>query len=212
MEQKNAPRTLFVAGDEQLLTTGRRVSVAGSRKVSGAGEKRARSFVKALVEHGIVVVSGLAEGVDTVAHTTAIELGGKTAAVLGAGLDNPYPKSNAELLELIKSEHVAVSQFAPGVPITRKNFPIRNRTMALLTDATVIIEAGEKSGTTHQGWEALRLGRPLFIMESLTQDAELTWPAEMLSYGAEVLNRENLDRVLENLPEMTSRTEFAFSA
>ncbi len=78
---------------------------------------------------------------------------------------------------------------------------MRNRTMALLSDATVIVEAGEKSGTTHQGWEALRLGRPLFIMESLLERGECTWAEEMMGYGAEVLRDSTLELLFEMLPE-----------
>ena len=81
---------------------------------------------------------------------------------------------------------------------------MRNRTMALISDATVIVEAGDKSGTIHQGWEALRLGRPLFIMESLVKNKALAWPQEMLSYGAEPLSRENIETFFDFLPERTS--------
>ena len=97
-------------------------------------------------------------------------------------------------------EHLVVSQFALGKPVQRKNFPMRNRTMALLSDATVIVEAGEKSGTLHQGWEALRLGRLLFILESVASDPSLTWPTQMIGYGAQVLSRENLAFFLEDIP------------
>ena len=83
---------------------------------------------------------------------------------------------------------------------------MRNRTMALLTDATVIVEASEKSGTLHQGWEALRLGRLLLLMESVANNPGLSWPKEMISYGAQVLTRNNLSAVLENLP-MRADTE-----
>jgi len=83
-----------------------------------------------------------------------------------------------------------------------KSFPMRNRTMALLTDCTVIVEAGEKSGTLHQGWEALRLGRLLFLMESVANDTRLSWPNEMIRYGAQVLSRENLSFVLDEMPEL----------
>lgn len=210
IEAKHAPSQLFVAGDMSLLTSGKRVSVVGSRKVSEAGAKRTRSLVKALVEHDFIVVSGLAEGVDTIAHETAIAHGGKTVAVLGTGLDETYPASNRELLKKIVESHAAVSQFAVGSPPARKHFPMRNRTMALLTDATVIVEASEKSGTRHQGWEAIRLGRPLFLMESVASDKSLSWPSEMIAYGAESLSRENLQIVLENIPGVTTRVELAF--
>lgn len=121
-------------------------------------------------------------------------------AVLGTPLDQYYPKENRELQDRIAREHLLVSQFPHRYPVQPKNFPIRNRTMALLTDATVIVEAGEKSGSLHQGWEALRLGRLLFILESVASDPALTWPAEMIGYGAQVLSRTNLDAVIQHLP------------
>ena len=83
-----------------------------------------------------------------------------TIAVLGTDLDDCYPPENRPLQERLMREHLVISQFPSGTPSRRTNFPRRNRTMALLTDATVIIEAGESSGTLDQGWEALRLGRP----------------------------------------------------
>ena len=98
------------------------------------------------------------------------------------------------------TEHLAVSQFPSGRPTQRGDFPLRNRTMALFADVTVIIEAGEKSGTIHQGWEAIRLGRGLFIAKSLTEDTSLSWPKDMLHYGAEVLSDETLELFFDFLP------------
>lgn len=209
VERKNAPERLFLAGHREWFDGSRRVSVVGTRKPSPEGIARARDFALALVRRQIVVVSGLAEGIDTIAHRTAMEGGGRTIAVLGTALEDVFPAKNRELQERIMREHLAVSQFPPGTPSRRTNFPQRNRTMALLTDATVIVEAGESSGTLHQGWEALRLGRPLFLMESLTKDERLTWPAEMVRYGAQVLSRSNLEAVLDAIPERI-RGELAF--
>lgn len=209
VERKNAPQRLFLAGHREWFEGSRRVSVVGMRKPSPDGNARARDFAFALVRRQIVLVSGLAEGIDTIAHRTAMEGGGRTIAVLGTTLEDAFPASNRELQERIMREHLAVTQFAPGTPSRRTNFPQRNRTMALLTDATVIVEAGESSGTLHQGWEALRLGRPLFLMESLTKDERLTWPAEMVRYGAQVLSRGNLESVLDAIPERI-RGELAF--
>ncbi|MCP5055932.1 MAG: DNA-processing protein DprA [bacterium] len=201
VEQKNAPKQLFASGRLSLLAEGRRVSVVGSRNASDDALARARFFSSALVEHGITVVSGLALGIDAVAHETAISAGGSTIGVLGTPLDQYYPKENRSLQERMMQEQLVVSQFAPGTPGGRKNFPMRNRTMALITDATVIVEAGEKSGTLHQGWEALRLGRLLFLMESVANNPNLTWPSEMIRYGAQVLSRGNLELVLDEMPE-----------
>ena len=210
VERKNAPKLLYLAGDPRLLSEGGRVSVVGSRNVSAAGIKRARALTQALVAHDIIVVSGLARGVDSVAHETAIACGGRTVAVVGTPLDRSYPPENQALQQRIMREHLAVSQFPPGTPPRRQNFAMRNRTMALLSDATMIVEAGEKSGTLHQGWEALRLGRPLFLLESVATNPLLSWPKEMIGYGAQVLTRENLPTVLENLPKRTCGDEILF--
>lgn len=210
-ERKHAPKTIWTEGDETLLRDGLRVSVVGSRKASPAGIARANVFCKALVKRGITVVSGLAEGIDSVAHTTAIEENGKTIAVLGTSLEECYPKKNGALLEHIKRSHLAISQFPPGYPMRKDNFPRRNRTMALISDATVIIEASEMSGTKHQGWEAIRLGRFVFILESVATDSKLSWPKEMIEYGAQVIRRDTLDLALDNIPPMTEAgVELAF--
>lgn len=210
VERKNAPERLFLAGDADLLRSGRRVSIVGSRKVSPEGASRTRGLVKVLVEREITVVSGLAEGVDTAAHETAMNEGGRTIAVLGTPLDKHYPTRNLELQDRMMREHLVVSQFPVGYPFQKKNFPMRNRTMALLSDATIIVEAGEKSGTLHQGWEALRLGRPLFLLRSVAEDTRLSWPAEMIRYGAEVLTRENLPDALDETPTLTHGEAVAF--
>lgn len=207
VEKKNAPESLFVAGDIDLCRLSRKVSVIGTRQVSETGEKRTAALVRELVKRDIVIVSGLALGVDTCAHKAALSFGGKTIAVLGTALDVHYPKENEELQRKIMAEHCAVSQFPSGTSVQRKNFPIRNRTMALISHATVIIEAGEGSGTLHQGWEALRLGRPLFLMESILQRDDLKWPKEMLSYGAQVLTRDSIDALQDSLPQIPHGAE-----
>jgi DNA processing protein len=203
VEEKNAPETLYLSGHRGLLSTGPRVSVVGSRKASDEGLRRARMLAKALVDHNIIVVSGLAEGIDTAAHVASIEAGGRTIAVLGTPLSVAYPVSNAALQAKIAQDHLLVSQFPIGYRTQPGSFPMRNRTMALLTDATVIVEAGETSGTVHKGWEALRLGRQLFLLEAVTRDETLTWPAKMIHYGAQVLTRQNLVNALREIPSVT---------
>ncbi|HKX45738.1 MAG TPA: DNA-processing protein DprA [Planctomycetota bacterium] len=190
---------LYLAGDPALLEGTIRVSVVGSRKASESGVKRAARLVKSLVHADVVVVSGLAIGIDTAAHRHAIEFGGRTIAVLGTPLDRPYPPQNAALFAEIVRDHLAVSQFGPGQPVQRGNFPRRNRTMALLSHATVILEAGESSGSLSQGWEAIRLGRPLLVSRALADDPALKWPRAMLDHGALVLETEA--DLLDVLPE-----------
>ena len=211
VERKHAPAELFVEGDTSLITKGARVSIVGSRNASGAGLKRAAKLAAMLVERGVVVVSGLAEGIDTAAHETAMERGGRTIAVLGTPLDRCFPAKNRALQQRIIREHLAVSQFAVGRSLGARAFPMRNRTMALLSDATVIVEAGGKSGTVHQGWEALRLGRALYIMESLAEEGH-DWVSELQRYGALVLSDSTKDLFLESIPEESrvERTEATF--
>jgi len=199
VEAKYAPRELYVQGERSLLAHGARVSIVGSRKVSHDGIRRAKRLAGILCERGVIVVSGLARGVDAHAHQTAIARGGRTVAVLGTGLDRFYPPENTSLQGLIGREHLLVSQFPPGTPPRRGNFPQRNRVMALLSDATVIIEASERSGTQSQGWETLRLGRPLFLTRSLVETSgEISWIGKMLEYGARVLGEP--ETLFDELP------------
>ena len=143
-------------------------------------------------------MSGLAAGIDTAAHKAAIEAKGRTVAVLGTSLDNVYPKENSQLQKEIATNHLAISQFPIGYPTRPENFVMRNRTMALISNASVIVEAGDTSGSLHQGWEALRLGRTLFIWKSIVGDTSLTWPEQMIRHGA--LELDDPRRVLDVLP------------
>ena len=187
LEGERAPERLFAAGDVELIRGRARVSVVGARRSTTVGLRRARRLAVELAREGVVVVSGLAAGIDTAAHDGVLAAGGRTIAVLGTPLDVCYPRQNRELQRRIMTEHLALSPFAPGSPVARRNFPYRNRVMALISDATVIVEAGDASGALAQGWEAIRLGRPLFILESIVEAPGLTWPGKMLRYGARVM-------------------------
>jgi len=210
VEKKNAPARLYVAGHPEILDSGARVSIVGSRKASKRGLEDAWTLSEQLASRGVVIVSGLAEGIDTSAHKAAIEAKGRTIAVLGTPLDEAFPVKNRGLQTLIMQKHLCISQFPSGAPSQRGNFPMRNRTMALISDATIIVEAGEKSGSLHQGWEALRLGRPLFLLETIIKDSGLTWPLEMERYGAQVVSLKALDLVFEFLPERTGEEASPF--
>lgn len=183
---------LFYAGRIDLVRR-KCVAIVGARKVSVDGAKRARRLARELVEHGIVVVSGLAEGVDTAAHEGALEAGGDTVAVIGTPLDKAYPAFNKRLQERIHREHLLVSPFPVGAAVYKSNFPQRNRTMAAISDATVIIEASDTSGSLHQAAECQpgRLDRWLFIGKSVVDDPNLTWPKRFIGQAfpkARVLN------------------------
>lgn len=210
IELVNSPAKFYACGDTTLFKRYMSVSIIGARKATEEGIKRARFLARAIVKRGGIVVSGLAEGIDTAAHRAAIQVGGRTVGVIGTPLEQVYPKKNTDLQKEIAKNHLLISQFPNGEQVKPKNFLIRNRTMALLSDATVIVEAGEKSGTIHQGWEAIRLGRPLFIMESLANSRNLSWPKELMSYGAEILTRDLLPEFLDLLPSEGRSREVVF--
>jgi DNA protecting protein DprA len=170
---------VFCAGDQTLLQRPV-VSVVGTREVTEEGERRARRLARELAAAGVVVMSGLARGVDTAAHKGAIDASGSTIAVIGTPLQKASPIENADLQIEIATKHLLVSPFPENSPIFKGNFPKRNRVMALLSDATVIVEASDTSGTLHQAAECLRQGRWLFILKSVIEDPSLSWPSRFL--------------------------------
>jgi len=211
-EQKYAPSVLFVDGDVRIFDTGARISVVGTRAPSAEGAELSRRLASEIATRGAVVVSGLARGIDAIAHSAAMAVsGGRTIAIIGTPLDRAYPAENRELQARIAAQHAVVSQFPLGSPTYRGSFPERNRTMALVSDATIIVEAGEKSGTINQGWEAIRLGRPLLLMEHLLGNPALTWPHELCEYGAEPLSIDGLEELLEFLPIRAREKDFDFA-
>lgn len=200
IEKKYAPPKLFLKGNRHLFDNLPRVSVIGTRRPSKEGIANAHKIVSLFAKKGVIIVSGLALGIDTIAHRTTIEYGGSTIAVIGTPIDKYYPPENRELQNEIIKNHLLVSQFTVGSPIERRNFPMRNRTMALLSHASIIVEANDDSGSIHQGWEALRLGRPLFILKNLAENGNLTWPEKLMEYGAYIIPISKIDSVFESIP------------
>ena len=200
----NPVELLYYRGWWDLVYSPKRIAIVGSRKPSEEGIRRARKLVKLLVQDGYVIVSGLAQGIDTVAHTAAIESGGNTIAVIGTPITEYYPAANKKLQDMIAKEHLLISQ----VPIWRYSeqdyrfnrffFPERNATMSALSQATLIVEAGNTSGTLTQARAALQQGRKLFILDNCFRNTELTWPIKFLDRGAiRVTNIDDIKSALE---------------
>jgi len=198
LELKFAPRKLFVSREVTFPLSHPRVAIVGTREPSNEGRRAASEIAGFLARNGVTVVSGLARGIDTIAHRAAIEAGGFTVAVLGTPLSRSYPRENAQLQSTIMRRYLAISQFAEGHPVSPSNFILRNRTMALVADASVIVESGEGGGSLHQGWEALRLGRPLFIHGREFAKSGLAWPKKMANYGA--VEFSDPSAILEAIP------------
>lgn len=186
---------VWLAGDV-LLARKPCVSVVGAREVSKEGAARARRLARELTQAGIVTVSGLAKGVDTEVLTEAIKVGGRVIAVIGTPINRAYPAENRRLQEKIYRDHLLISQFAPDKRVFPSNFPERNQLMAAISDATVIVEASDTSGSLHQAVECSRLGRWLFIAKSLVESPSLAWPQKFLAYPT--------TRVLTQVSDITS--------
>jgi DNA processing protein len=180
---------LYYRGSLDLLSMPTRVAVVGTREASEDGVKRTRKLAQQLVADDVVVVSGLAKGIDTAAHLAAIEAGGQTIGVIGTPITDTYPKENADLQERIAREYLLVSQ-VPVIRYARQTwngnrlfFPERNATMSALTQATIIVEAGETSGTLTQARAAIEQGRKLFILDSCFRQG-MKWPERLQAQGA----------------------------
>lgn len=190
----NRPPFLLVRGEVRAEDE-RSIAVVGTRRPSAAGLDTARSVTAGLVSAGYTVVSGLAEGIDGAAHETALELGGRTIAVVGTGLRRTYPASHAALERRIAEAGAVVSQFWPDAPPTRTSFPRRNITMSGLALATVVIEATAKSGAKMQARFALEHGRRVFLHRSLL---EHSWAREYAARpGAHVV--DSADDIVEQI-------------
>jgi DNA processing protein len=162
------PPVLFLRGtlDERDAVS---VAVVGTRKATPQGLGQAKELAAGLAARGVPVISGLAAGIDTAAHTTALAAGGRTVAVIGTGIDRVYPAQNAALQEEIATKGLVISQFLPGAPPTKTSFPMRNAVMSGYALATVVIEAAYQSGARMQARLALQHGRHVFLMRSLLQ-------------------------------------------
>lgn len=159
------PWALWVRGSMSLVTACEQaVAVVGARAASGYGTHVAAELGASLAERGWTVVSGAAFGIDAAAHRGALVSGGLTVAVLAGGVDVPYPRAHAPLLERIAADGLIVSESPPGSPPYRRSFLFRNRVIAALSGGTVLVEAGLRSGALNTARHARRLGKPLMVV------------------------------------------------
>lgn len=161
----NPPKTLYATGvDMQEILSRPRIAIVGSRRVSPYGKTITSLFASELAKQGIVIVSGLALGVDALAHTAALEAGGLTVAVLPTGLDRIYPSSNQRLAHAITKQGMLLTEYPDGTRSFKGNFIARNRLVSGLSDAIIITEAAEQSGTLHTAAFAKKQGKQVFAI------------------------------------------------
>ena len=199
------PPFLFVRG--HLRDEDRRaIAVVGTRKASEKGLREADLLARGLAERGVTVVSGLALGIDTAAHEAALDVGGRTIAVIGNGIDAPiYPRQNRALADrIVDSGGAVVSQFLPDAPPKPDNFRLRNRTMSGLALGTAVVEASGTSGARMQARMALEHGKRVFLVRELV--TREPWAEKYMDHpGATVV--EHADEVLDVLDSIKTPAE-----
>lgn len=181
-----APKQLYHLGSPlNVLLKRPRVTIVGTRRISTYGERVTRQFAEQLAEQGVVIISGLAFGVDEIAHRAALDVGGLCIAVLPAPLDNIVPVSNARLADkILESGGALISEYASGEIPNKQNFIARNRIMSGLGQAVLVTEAREKSGTTHTSRFALEQGIDLLAVPGSIYDQGSAVTNNLIKSGA----------------------------
>lgn len=195
------PLALFVAGEPALLWHPA-VAIVGSRAATPAGRENAAAFTRTLVASGLAVTSGMAAGIDTVVHETALGAGGGTVAVLGTGPDMPYPRGNAGLHARIAELGAVVSEHLPGTPARAEHFPRRNRIIAGLSLATVVIEAAHRSGALITARLASEAGRDVFAVPGSIHNPQARGCHRLIRDGAGLV--ESAEEVIAALAPLAA--------
>jgi DNA processing protein len=194
---EDPPPVLYVKGDlGEAMAVG--VAVVGSRRPSTYGKVVAEQLARGLAACGVTVVSGLARGIDSVAHLHSLESGGRTIAILGCGLSYMYPPENRRLADRICQQGAVVSEFPMATKPDRLNFPLRNRTISGMSLGTVVVEAGERSGALITAQWALEQGREVFAVPGNVTAPTSRGTNRLIKMGAKLV--EDVDDILEELP------------
>jgi DNA processing protein len=180
------------------------VAIVGSRQPSPYGKMVAQRFSAALVQQGYTVISGLARGIDRVAHESALQAGGQTLAVLGSGINVVYPPENRRLFEHICANGAVMSEFPFDTKPDRWNFPRRNRIISGLALGTLVVEATIRSGSLHTARHALEQGREVFAIPGRIDVPSSQGTNQLIKQGAKLV--ETLDDIVEEFPEAVRRS------
>jgi DNA processing protein len=183
LDLSDPPAELFAIGRSSVLTKPR-VAIVGTRNSTAYGERTTRTLTRALVRSGVSIISGMARGIDGAAHRTAIEEGGNTVAVLGTGIDVPYPVGHRQLHRAIGEHGLVLSENPPGATAHKGAFPKRNRIIAALAPVTIVVEAGFKSGALNTASQALELNRVVAAVPGPIDSEQSKGSNQLLRDGA----------------------------
>jgi DNA processing protein len=196
----DSPALLHYRGNLDLLQCaedGSAIAMVGTRDMTDYGQRWTKRLSGNLSQQGWTIVSGLAAGVDTEAHRSCLEVGGKTIAVLGTGVDLVYPSSNRKLYQQIAETGLVLSEYADGTPADRRHFPARNRIVAGLCQATIVLEAGLDSGALITARLANDYGRDVYSLAGSLDNPQAAGCLKLISEGAQIIVSEGL--LLETL-------------
>jgi DNA processing protein len=183
LDLAHPPRELYTIGRPSALATPR-VAIVGTRNSTAYGERITRTLTRELVRGGVSIVSGMARGIDAAAHRTALEQGGNTVAVLGTGVDVPYPVGHRLLHRTIAEHGLVVSENPPGTKAAQGAFPKRNRIIAALAPVTIVVEAGFRSGALNTASQAIELGRVVAAVPGPIDSEQSRGSNQLLRDGA----------------------------
>lgn len=192
----NSAPVIYVRG-KLVLRDRLALAVVGSRRATPYGKMIAETLSRELAEYGFTIVSGLARGIDTMAHRGALAGKGQTVAVLGCGVDRVYPLENGQLRDEIIREGAVISEFPMSTPPLPQNFPIRNATISGLSLGVVVVEAAEDSGALITARQALEQGREIFAVPGNITAATSRGVHSLIKEGAKLI--EGIDDILEEL-------------
>jgi DNA processing protein len=177
------PRELYAIGRHSALSKPR-VAIVGTRNCTGYGERAAKTLTRTLVRAGVSIVSGMARGIDAAAHRTALEEGGNTVAVLGTGIDVPYPVGHRQLHRAIAEKGLVLSENPPGMKAYKGAFPKRNRIIAALAPLTIVVEAGFRSGALNTASQALEVNHTVAAVPGPIDSEQSRGSNQLLRDGA----------------------------
>jgi DNA processing protein len=180
------PAQLYALGEWETLQSPV-VAIVGTRDPTGYGLRTTRAIASALARAGVSVISGMARGIDAAAHRAALEVQGRTVAVMGTGIDVPYPTGHRQLHQLLSDKGLVLSEYGSGVRAHAGAFPRRNRIIAALAPVTLVIEAGARSGALNTAGQALDLGRTVAAVPGPIDSRQSAGTNELIRDGATVI-------------------------
>lgn len=210
---EDPPQKLYYLGNIKLMRIPS-IAIIGSRNASEYGKKCTKIFSSELAKKGFCIISGMAKGIDAIAHKTAIEVGGKTIAVLGSGFNNIYPKENTDLFyKIIKSNNLVITEYDLNIKPSKENFPKRNRIISGLAIAVLVIEAAYRSGTSITANYAIKQGKDVFCIPNTINESKGVGTNNLIKKGANLVTspKDIIERYKNlNLKSINKKKEEVF--